>query len=62
MVCITLSIIVINAGVHVLQWNPSTMATIGNKGVGHYRGVATDQGFISTIKFICIGDQGECPL
>ena len=28
-----------------IQWNPSIMATIGTEDFGHYRGVATNQGF-----------------
>ena len=32
-----------------LQWNPSVMSTIETKDFGRYRGVASNQGFISTI-------------
>ena len=28
-----------------IQWNPSIVATIGERLFGHYRGVATFQGF-----------------
>ena len=28
-----------------IQWNPSIVATIGERLFGHYRGVATSQGF-----------------
>ena len=28
-----------------VQWNPSVVATVGTKDFGHYRGVATNQGF-----------------
>ena len=32
-------------GLKAIQWNPPIMATIGTKDFGHYRGVATNQGF-----------------
>ena len=29
-----------------IKWNPSIVATIGEQPFGHYRGVATSQGFL----------------
>ena len=34
----------------VIQWNPSIVAAIGERLFGHYRGVATSQGFLSLYK------------
>ena len=48
--------------IKALQWNPSIMATIGERNIGYYRGMAAKQGFLIFNDDVYSWDQGEWPL